>query len=403
MSTAPDADALIAVFDHLGSTVSKVELLSLDTGTRGDLRGYRVLAQSSDGTGSTHFVYVEPADPAAAAPPGVVRVADDGGETLDVWEFPHDASLPTLAAAGHPDGARVLLARMGLDPGPRTEVRTLSYRPHRRAAVRVRSGEVTVYLKVVPPGAAEAIAARHDRWLGHGIRVPASLGWSAEGLIALAPLVGAPVADLLPRLTDLDHLVSLLDDLRSRIASAPEQAPARRSLASRSGWYRDRLSSRHAALAGRLARLSASIATTIADTPPQLTTIHGDLHLGQVVMDPDGAALGVLDLDTGGVGDPADDDGGIWAHLVSTAYRGASSDDAPRRDAALALLPMLHPRRVGGPRAQRAVAVAATHLLGHALSGAIPISDAVDIAEHLLDAPDEMPLIPLSSSSHLEA
>tara|TARA_R110000868_G_scaffold411756_2_gene709101 strand:- start:5569 stop:6810 length:1242 start_codon:yes stop_codon:yes gene_type:complete len=395
---APDADLLRSVLLEAGQTAASITLRSIDVGRHGDLRGYRVVAHRTTGVEEVHHLYVEPAGSGDAAP-GVVRARASSGESIDVWAYPRDPALPALVAAAHPDGARVLLERLGVRAGTGPlDVHALSYRPHRRAAVRVRTGDATVYLKVVPPDAAHAIADRHRRWRDHGIAVPTALGWSAEGLIALAPLAGSTAAEALPHLDDIESFVQRLDALRARIATTPETRAARRSLAVRADWYRDRLTVRHPECASRLQPLAARIAAAVAVPAQELETIHGDFHLAQVFVQPGIAELAVLDLDTGGIGDPADDDGALWAHLVSTAYRTLA--DTERRDPALALLAALHPRRTGGQRAVRATAVAATHLLGHALAGSIPVDDALSIAEQLLGAPDEIPLIPLSRSSH---
>lgn len=408
MSTEPgttwsdrDAELLDLVLAEAGQRMLRMRLRSLDSTSRGELRGYSVVTADVSGREETVQLYVEPAG-SEAPRDGVLRVHGAEGE-VDVWSYPQDPALPALAAAAHPAGARRLLERLGIPTEDPLDVHATSYRPHRRAAVRVQSGEVTVYLKVVPPGKARAIAERHLRWAEAGISVPRALAWSDDGLIALSALEGRSAADLITDFDDPAPLADAIDDLRRRFAAVAEPEAARRSLAARSSWYRDRLGLRHAELVPELTRIEEQISRGFASSAPKEVTIHGDLHLAQLIVAADGM-LSVLDLDTGGRGDAANDDAGLWAHLVSIAYRSDAADDPQRRDAALRMIPEFHPRRSGdGERIVRAAAIAATQLLGHALSGAIPAEDAVQISAELLDRPDENPLIPVSDASHPRA
>src|SRR5690606_7884641 len=100
-----------------------------------------------------------------------------------------------------------------------------------------------------------------------------------------------------------------------------EPSPARRSLGLRADWYRDRLVPRHPGLSDRLDALVDRIGRDLRDAPGPTAAVHGDLHLGQLLQVRPGGPLAVLDLDTGGLGDPADDDAALWAHLLATAYR----------------------------------------------------------------------------------
>src|SRR5690606_33301400 len=117
---------------------------------------------------------------------------------------------------------------------------------------------------------------------------------------------------------------------------------------------------------GVRAAVSAAAGRRDAGGPaPATQTVHGDLHLRQLLVEPDHPEhiIGILDIDTAGLGDPADDDGAIWAHLAVMTEGG--SVGAGR------LAAILQPTWADGGAAHRdrTAAVAAALLLGHGLSG----------------------------------
>ena len=88
--------------------------------------------------------------------------------------------------------------------------------------------------------------------------------------------------------------------------------------------------------------------------------MHGDLHFGQLFLDEEGAVAAVIDVDTAGRGDPAEDSAAFVAHAVASALITVSPGGRERvwqlADAAHA--------RWGGPTATPLTAV---HLVGHAI------------------------------------
>src|SRR5690606_33804762 len=107
-------------------------------------------------------------------------------------------------------------------------------------------------------------------------------------------------------------------------------------------------------------------------TPFPHKTIHGDLHLGQIFVDPDSplTITGVLDIDTAGTGDPADDAAALYGHLeVLTRHLESSGrSDAALRTRQLGAVWRDLWRRDDDPGFRhRALAITATHLMGHAL------------------------------------
>ena len=87
-----------------------------------------------------------------------------------VWRVPHDPWLPGLAAVTDPARIGPLLDALDIHPG-QVEVRIVSYRPGRRAVVRLRRAGVTVFAKVTRPGKAKDLHDGHAA-LSEAVPVP---------------------------------------------------------------------------------------------------------------------------------------------------------------------------------------------------------------------------------------
>jgi hypothetical protein len=400
LSGAPEV--LDAVAESVGMTVVQARRFSIETTAHGFAAGYELELDAGYGALENHTVYLE-SNPTARDRDGVLSFRnDESGERIAAWLYPNDPELPALAAAVFPDAARLLLGRLGLSPTALT-VTIAAYRPGKRAVVRFLSPEFTVYLKVVRPGAAEGLHIRHELWRGAGVPVPRSLGWSKDGFIALDSVAGVEAGTVLTALPPSAFLDSI-DALTTQISAIASSGPARASLASRLPWYLDRL---RPLLPGNGADVTAvgdAIERMRVGAPPAPpVTVHGDLHLGQIFVDPADPTriTGVLDIDTAGLGDPADDAAALYAHLVVTAMHhddhGAPRDAAQAR--ALAGLARARwmtraaaeshtsgvPVAADPGFADRARAIAATHLLGHILGlgahGATLLGAAADLVD----------------------
>lgn len=368
-------DVLEAVAESVGMPLVSFRRFSLETTARGFAAGYEVALDAGDGAQQTHTVYLE-SNPSSRERPGVLTFHDeDSGESIAAWLYPSDPELPALAAAVYPQAAAVLLGRLGLTPSA-LELSIAAYRPGKRAVVRVVAPEFTVYLKVVRPAVAEALHARHVLWVSADVPVPRSLGWSGDGFIALSAVSGVESGHLIERMRP-DAFLDALDGLIATIRHVDSAGGARTSLAARLPWYRDRLRALLPGRAPRVTAIGAAIEHLRLTTPPASpVTIHGDLHLGQIFVDPDsldGGALritGLLDIDTAGLGDPADDAAALYAHLLVTAlFHEAQGGDAPA-SACRTLAERARGRWSDDDDpafADRARYISATHLLGHAL------------------------------------
>ncbi len=357
------------------------------------LFGYDLVLADENGITERRQVFVETAseiDPR----PGVLTVPIDGTAwSAAVWLYPNDPTLTALRSLTDVASARVALETLGgpLDP---TEVAVVSYRPGHRAVVQVASGDQTIFVKVVEPEKAQSIAERHELFRSSGIPVPRLLGWSPEGLIAMTALPGVDAQSVIGRLSEgkvsLEQGVFLeqIEFLSSLLAGVPSFTTARASLFDRLDWYVARLTEQLPNDRDRIEQVGLAILARGREgrgfefTP---VTIHGDLHIGQLFVDETSPSLlaGLLDIDTAGTGDPADDAAAFYAHLATFGESLADVDPAAAAHC-IVLADAWLARWRYNPNAgfeSRARAIAATHLLGHALR---PLSADPDALSHRL-------------------
>ena len=258
-------------------------------------------------------------------PTAALVTADTPAGRLDVgvWRWPFDPVLSGLAAAVTPNSVAELIGspdRTGL------ELDVVAYRPTERAVVRVRQADQsTIYLKVVAPHAAEQLADRHARLRRAGVAAPHVRHIDERGILVLDELAGSTFRDHIkadtgpwPEPTEFDQLADAFaatDLVAKPVSTKVTDGVLHASmLATVMPEHRGRLEE----LADHLQRL---------DPIPSTTTIHGDLHEGQLVIH-DGLITGVLDIDDAGPGDPIDDRANLIAHL---RYRAVTNPGLRRR------------------------------------------------------------------------
>jgi aminoglycoside phosphotransferase (APT) family kinase protein len=392
--TARAGYVLSIVAERLGRSLSGWHSTATEPTDAGYLYGYDLELSAADGGVEHRLVFVEDADH-----PGddreLLRIPANGLDAaVSVWLYPNDPDLPALRSLIDPSSTRAALARMGIETEA-TATEVVSYRPNRRAVVRVDTPTGRLYLKVVEPAKAAALAERHEQFRASALPVPRLLGWSSDGVVALSELPGIEAQFAVQRMRDPGAFLDQVEFLTSLLADVPAISTARASLLDRLDWYVDRLADRLPEERERIESLGTVIARSGADgrsyhsTP---VTVHGDLHLGQLFVDPDDvcSVTGMLDIDTAGAGDPADDAAAFYAHLVALGELAAASDpDYANACWALAARWLARwPRNRNAGFAARARAIAATHLLGHALR---PLAaDAAQASIRLLERAEDL-------------
>lgn len=238
-------------------------------------------------------------------------VVGAGDDQVAVWRVPHDPFLPALATVLEPSVAASVVDTLGgqiTDP----QTRLSAYRPTRRAVIEVTGQGHTVYLKLVKPHRLGSLHRRHLE-LVDLLPVPEPLGIDPGlGLLVMRNLPGRTLragledpGGTLPHPDVVADLPSTLPELPrpSTVPSAVEAAPK----------VGDLLRRLLPMEAGRIDRIVGAIGEDdVTDRVPA----HGDYHEAQLLIDPEGRISGILDVDTLGLGRPADDAGTMLGHLA---------------------------------------------------------------------------------------
>lgn len=251
-------------------------------------------------------VTTAPLDERAAARAGVVALAD-GDRLLRLWRHPVDPELPGLAGA-----CRATDADLDL----------VAYRPLRRAVVRVRphpgavGSPAVTYRKVVRPRRVEALHDRHLLLRSAGLPVPASQGWTPDGVVTLAALEGPSLAHALAtdgaRELAPQAFLELLNALPDAACDLRRRAP----WAEHARTYASGAAFALPSAAAELDELGAQIAELVAQTDPgPVVPTHGDLYEANLLVV--GATItGLLDLDSVGPGHRVDDLACLLGHAL---------------------------------------------------------------------------------------
>ncbi|MFI8633903.1 aminoglycoside phosphotransferase family protein [Microbacterium sp. NPDC077663] len=273
-----------------------------------------------------------------------------------IWMHPADPHLPALAPVAFGEALSILLARLG-SQSEGTPV-LVAYRPGRRAVVRADTDGEPVWVKVVRPRRVERIVDLHTAFRSAGLPVPGVRGWAPDGILVTThapgtPAIGAVAAGALAA----EPLLDRVDELCTRIAAASLEGRARISIATRRGWYESRLRGVDAGIDVLLEEMPRDAGHTAAAS----VGVHGDLHLGQLFVDDSGQLTGLIDVDTAGIGHPADDVAAFLAHTIASATLSGA-------DAAGALWEVADAAWARWRNVPDSASFTAAHLVGHALS-----------------------------------
>lgn len=253
---------------------------------------------------------------------GNAEIFADGDREVAVWLHPHDPDLPGLVRAAFPEQVAELLNQARLLPHPvaPTEValRMVTYRPRRRAVVRVEAAGAVFYVKVLRANQFTDVVARHQLLRAGGIPAPEVLHTTEDHLVVLAELPGEPLATAMFEPTTpctAEQLIGLLDALPTPVAQLERRPPWSDAV----GHYAHLVSTALPSEAQRLEWMSREIEGALAQVPLGVEPTHGDFHEGQLHV-AGGGIVGLLDVDTAGPGRRVDDLACLVAHL-STVQR----------------------------------------------------------------------------------
>ncbi|MBN8423459.1 phosphotransferase [Microbacterium esteraromaticum] len=326
-----------------------LRLISREPLGEGSVSGFAPMTDSPEQTW-----YVDTSRLPVRTETGLATGDDPARPDARIWAHPADPHLPALAATAFGHAAKALLSRLGLVATG--ELTMVGYRPGRRAVLRAATDGGDVWLKVVRPRRLDSIVGAHLACAEAGLPVPTLRGWAPDGLLVLDSAVGTPAAETRwsPR-----SLLDSVDALRAQISGVVWDRPAP-SIADRLGWYAG-----HAGDAVEVQRLVAGIRTLLANaTVREDTVVHGDMHFGQLFLAGDGAGIsGMIDVDTLGRGDAAEDSAAFIAHAVASARLTGVEHRARIRGLADAALERWDDPRVRG--------FTGIHLLGQANSARV--------------------------------
>lgn len=241
-----------------------------------------------------------------------------------VWRYPHDPGLPALATACDPAVAADLLTRfVAPTEAGQVGLRTIAYRPRRRAVVEVSAPGGRLFLKVVRPPVVAELNDRHRLLRDAGLPVAPSLGWTDDGLIVLRALPGVPMREVMlgrgvvPSGRELVRLVAQLPDdvLTLRRRSSWSDGAAH---------YAGMIAAALPDQAQRVQHFAAEVTAGLAGIPAD-EPCHGDLYESQVLLE-HANITGLLDIDTVGPGRRADDLACLLAHcqVLELSYPSAA-------------------------------------------------------------------------------
>jgi hypothetical protein len=285
-----------------------------------------------------------------AAADAVTLLVHDRGGDVSVTEFPDDPLLPTLAAVLKGGALEPLIRDAGI--GRASATRPFDYsavvvhHPREGACVlRIRVGEEEAYAKVYPraddaTAAAEglyAVGVGQVRSLGAGVvRLPRVLGVSPslrttvlESLTppgAVGPRPGSPAP------VGMHEVAHVLRAFHAHVPTGRLRRVPASELVARVRREQELVATAWPDVAGRVdaaVRHAASELEQPGLSGAEPVLCHGDFTPGQVVRVSGG--LGLLDLDTVALGDPASD---IGRFLAYAAMREETVGDSASRAAA---------------------------------------------------------------------
>lgn len=254
---------------------------------------------------------------------GAALLAD---ELIEIRSMRHDAELPALRRVLDPLTRRELLVERAchLPELHESGIRPLAYKPERRFVARLDGlHDHTAVLRLYTNTGFRAAEIANAALRSNGVlRIPRRIGQSNRHRTLL--LEWLPGVSLRAAL-DQDDALATLERVGSALALLHAQSPRRLADAPAAAEASGRkeiaaVAAVHPQLVGRAATVAARIRKRLAASPATIRPVHGDFHVGQVVVMQSG--IGFLDLDRAYRGDPAADLGNFMATLERDVIAG---------------------------------------------------------------------------------
>ena len=251
------------------------------------------------------------------------RTLRAGSKRVHVWEYPYDPELPALEVAS---SSRLMEKFLGYP----VDIELLSYRPTRRAVLRIEAPHELLYAKVLRPDKHKDLLRRLQLLEDSGYPAPQVLkgadghALSRTGLILTHAVSGVSLSHFYSRMNPA--LMPQADELLDNIESTLDLLPKTAMLFPRHHAWVDRCT--HYAHAASLAlppedaERAHKVATHIrylmdhADMG-EMAVSHGDFYEANICIDPDSYEISaVLDVDCLGPGYRVNDWGCLLGHLA---------------------------------------------------------------------------------------
>lgn len=265
--------------------------------------------EATDGTTSMYLGAT--AEKLKEVPEGTVRLENERGSVI-VWLHPADPLLPGLPLATTPAHVEEIWgAGRNLE-----ELRTLAYRPLRRAVMIAQfSDDEQLFLKVLRKEA-QTLMDKHLALLKSGIPAPVPAGPPVNEVLAFRRASGAPLAEALMHSAKLplspQRIIGLLDSLPETLL----EFSARPAWSDRLGWYGHAAQTAVPDQAERIGRLIQQLSQLLENCPRgPLVPSHGDFYEANIFVQ-DGDVTGLLDIDSAGPGYLVDDLACFIGHLA---------------------------------------------------------------------------------------
>lgn len=256
------------------------------------------------------------------------------GKPPRLFHYPDDPYLPGLRqAASALDAHRLLVGYVPLHP-QRLLVEAVRYRPATRAVLRYTArwrrtgvGEVTLFVRVLPPGRVGRFLAAADLAERSGFGLPHLAGhWPEGGIVWLTGVPGKTVRTLIHEGAPPDPEL-ILDGL-ARLWSAPVPPDAGRPLDVAAQFHHTRrLLSQvlHDEEARRALRRAGDVLGPFVEGWRPSALAHNDFYDDQLLLTP-ADRLVLVDFEETGPGDPLLDVGNLLAHLRWMARSGTAAE-----------------------------------------------------------------------------